>query len=43
VGLPAGEIRELLGSTTTVYLSTFDSFTTGSVSAFGFIGCRRMR
>lgn len=46
-GLPlsflAGTIRISVSTTTTVFLGTYDSFAVSTMSAYGFIGCRRMR
>jgi hypothetical protein len=42
-GLVTGKIRELLAATTPVYLIGYAAFTVSTASAFGFIGCRRMR
>ncbi len=39
---PAGTVREDISSTTTVFLIGDATFT-GSVSAYGFLGCRRVR
>ena len=41
--LPTGTTRLSLSGTTTVYLSTIVLFSTGTVSAYGFIGARRAR
>ena len=46
-GLPlsylAGTIRISVSTTTTVFLETYDTFAVSTMSAYGFIGCRRMR
>jgi len=41
--LPTGTMRLSLASTTTVYLSGNCNFSTGTCTAFGFIGARRRR
>ena len=41
--LSAGTIRISVSTTTTVFLETWDSFAVSTMSAYGFIGCRRMR
>jgi hypothetical protein len=41
--LPAGMQRISLGSTTTVYLSTQAAFTVSTLTAYGYIGARRVR
>ena len=40
---PVGNRRLSLSGTTTVYLSTLDIFTVGTLGAYGFIGARRAR
>lgn len=40
---PAGRMRISLSGTTTVYLSTYISFTVSTMGAYGFIGARRER
>ena len=40
---PVGEIRENISTTTTVYLSGFSNFATSTMTAGGFLGCRRVR
>lgn len=40
---PVGEIRENVSTTTTVYLSVIASFSTSTMTAGGFLGCRRVR
>lgn len=40
---PVGFMRLSLASTTTVYLSVQTSFTTSTLSGYGFLGCRRAR
>lgn len=45
-GLPslsAGVQRFSLSATTTVFLSAFATFATSTLSAYGFLGCRRVR
>lgn len=39
---PVGTIRYSLASTTTIYLSTLDAFTS-TAAAYGYLGCRRAR
>jgi hypothetical protein len=41
--LPIAGTRISVASTTTVYLSAQSTFSTGTVGAYGFIGCRRVR
>jgi hypothetical protein len=41
--LPVGPTRLSLVSTTTVYLSVFSAFAVSTMSAYGFIGARRVR
>lgn len=41
--LPVGTLRLLLSTTTSVFLNAQANFTTSTLSAFGFLGCRRMR
>ena len=41
--LPTGTIRISVSTTTTVFLETWDTFAVSTMSAYGFIGCRRMR
>jgi hypothetical protein len=42
-GFPLNSIRLSLSSTTTVFLLAQANFTAGTVSAYGFIGARRVR
>lgn len=41
--LPVGTARYSLASSTSIYLSAKTSFSTAAASAFGFLGCRRVR
>jgi hypothetical protein len=43
VGLSTGMMRLSIASTTTIYLSTFITFSTSTMKAYGFIGARRVR
>lgn len=43
IGVPTGCMRQLLASTTTVYLVALSAFTGGTNGAYGFIGARRVR
>jgi hypothetical protein len=38
-----GETRESVAGSTTVYLSSIANFSGGTMSTYGFLGCRRMR
>lgn len=40
---PAGMTRELLSTTTTVFISGISTFSTSTMAGTGFIGCRRVR
>ena len=42
-GFSVGQMRLSLAATTTVYLSAYSGFSAGTVSAYGFIGARRVR
>ena len=41
--LPTGTIRMSLAATTTIYLSVYAAFASGTVSAYGFLAARRAR